>query len=156
MSSILSTIFDSASVALDSFAVTWSRIAQFLRHMGPRERGPGLSESREQHSAPKRHFCDHRMVMARVSGARVVLAAATIAFLVGTALWTTMQASTQVDWKNEALPLLFCGIGGKGSSMSCAVGEIKGVHGQAKGIQVQLEKGANGWRFVEMSGSARR
>lgn len=162
-SSILSTIFDSASVTFTSFEATWARIAQSLETWG-RENADQYSKGSVRGAAYRSDTCVAIGWWWLVYP--IILAAATIVFLVGTALWTRTHASSRVDWKNEALPLMFCGIerqhggqeiGGtleKRASMGGAVSDIKGVHEQAKGIQVKLERGVNGWTFVEMGGDS--
>lgn len=159
-SSVLSTIFDDSNVTFASVDATMARVAQALSVWG-RENADNTTQALVGGTAYRSTTCVAVGWWWLVYP--VVLAAATILFLFGTALWTrSAHAGSRLDWKNEVLPLMFCGIervgkGVEGQGAVGAVNDMRGVSEQARGIEVRLDQGANGWRFVETDrGSAIR
>lgn len=154
--SVLSTVFNDYKVTFSSIDDTMSRIAQSLT-VWDRENAANLTNLVSGNT-----FRSDTCVAIGWWWLTypVALAAATIIFLVGTAVWTRMHAASRLDWKNESLPLMFCGIeragGGKGDgggadqSPMGAVNDMNGVNEQAKGVKVKLDRGPNGWKFFEI------
>lgn len=155
-SSVLSVLFDEYNITFTSFDATMSRMAQSLSAWG-RDNAANTSQTLISGKAYRSDTCVAVGWWWLLYP--IVLSVATIVFLVGTAIWTREHASSQVDWKNEVLPLMFCEIeragkdadGRKEGVLAGAVSDMKGVREQAKGLKVKLDRGVDGWRFVETS-----